>query len=87
MVYNNQAGYDTAPSLQDLRDNPPNHPEFQSPKNGPDRKVKNPGGGNDMGWLDRKDEFGYLTTIMETTPRNGIDNAKMEMVGIIFILK
>jgi len=27
---------------------------IMTPKNGPDRKVKNPGGGNDMGWLDRK---------------------------------
>jgi RHS repeat-associated protein len=40
------------PTLDDLKRNPPNHPEYESPKGG-DRKVKNPNG-KGTGWLDRK---------------------------------
>jgi len=38
--------------LPSMRDNPPDHPDYKSPKGG-DRKVRNPNG-NGWGWLDNK---------------------------------
>lgn len=39
------------PSLDDLKNNPPDHPEYKAPKSG-DRKVRNPNG-RGIGWIDR----------------------------------
>ncbi|GAB4035450.1 FG-GAP-like repeat-containing protein [Spirosoma jeollabukense] len=40
------------PSLEDMKKNPPNHPEYESPRGG-DRKVRNPNGSG-SGWIDKK---------------------------------
>ena len=39
-------------SIGDLKNNPPDHPEYESPKGG-DRKVRNPNG-RGTGWVDGK---------------------------------
>ena len=39
-------------NLPDMKNNPPDHPDYKSPKGG-DRKVKNPNG-RGSGWIDNK---------------------------------
>ncbi|MFZ4454999.1 MAG: polymorphic toxin type 37 domain-containing protein [Bacteroidales bacterium] len=45
-------GDSSKPSLEDMKDSPPDHPDYKAPKSGA-RKVRNPNGSG-SGWIDRK---------------------------------
>ena len=49
---NNNNNTGDKPTLEDMKNNPPNHPDFNSPKSG-NRKVRNPNG-RGTGWVDNK---------------------------------
>src|SRR5690606_27299594 len=47
----NERNHGDPPTLEDLKKNPPNHPDYKAPRSGP-KLVRNPNG-TGKGWLDR----------------------------------
>lgn len=72
---NKNNGGDKKPSLDDMKKDPPNNPDYKPPKSGP-RLVRNPNG-RGMGWLDKNGRIWVPDDHNGThTPHSDVQNEK-----------
>ena len=69
------------PSLSDMKNKPPTHPDYKPPENWDGRKVKTPDG-NGYGWPAKMEIYGNRLIIMVLTHLIGMFNIKTELIHL-----